>query len=247
MEQSPPGRGTTTRAPAASGPDPDEPRAAQGPRAEHVRQGAQEPDGVRATARSRAKADRRATLLAEAARLFAQRGYDGVSMEDLGAAAGISGPAVYRHFPGKHAVLAALLVGASERLRAGGEAVVRDAADDESALAALVRFHAAFALGEPDVIRVQDRDLDALADADRRTVRGLQRSYVEAWVAVLRRLHPRTPVAELRLRAQAMFGLLNSTPYSVRGQGGRGLPADRVAELLQEMALAALGHGPTSG
>lgn len=204
--------------------------------------------GVRITARSRAKADRRAVLLAEAARLFAQRGFDGVSMEDLGAAAGISGPAIYKHFPGKQAVLAALLVGASERLRAGGAAVVAETPDDDAALVALVRFHTAFALAQPDVIRVQDRDLDALADADRRTVRGLQRSYVEAWVDVLRRLRPGTPVPELRLRVQAMFGLLNSTPYSVRGQGGRGVAPERVADLLEEMALAALGSpGPGRG
>jgi AcrR family transcriptional regulator len=218
------------------------PQGPPGPRDPEGGHGAHDAVAGRATARSRAKADRRATLLAEAARLFAQRGYDGVSMEDLGAAAGISGPAVYRHFPGKQAVLAALLVGASERLRAGGEAVVSGAADDAAALTALVRFHAAFALAEPDVIRVQDRDLDALAEADRRTVRGLQRSYVEAWVAVLRRLHPDVPPAELRLRAQAMFGLLNSTPYSVRTQDGRAVAAGRVAELLEEMALAALGR-----
>lgn len=233
MEEKPSGREDAPGTGVVSGRGADD--------AEPVR-GALATEGVRATARSRAKADRRATLLAEAARLFAQRGYDGVSMEDLGAGAGISGPAVYRHFPSKQAVLAALLVGASERLRLGGEAVVREAADDAAALTALVRFHAAFALAQPDVIRVQDRDLDSLSEADRRTVRGLQRSYVEEWVAVLRRLHPDTPAAELRLRAQAMFGLLNSTPYSVRAQDGRAVPASRVAELLQEMALAALGH-----
>ncbi|MBC7291189.1 MAG: TetR/AcrR family transcriptional regulator [Actinotalea sp.] len=198
---------------------------------------------VRTTARSRAKADRRATLLAEAARLFARRGFDGVSMEELGAAAGISGPAVYRHFASKQAVLAALLVGASARLRDGGDAVVERATDDAAALRALVRFHTGFALAEPDVIRVQDRDLDALTEADRHTVRGLQRGYVEAWVAVLARLDPDVPVAELRLRTQAMFGLLNSTPHSTRGQGVRGVPRTRVAELLEQMALAALGQG----
>ena len=200
-------------------------------------------DPPRTTARSRAKADRRATLLAEAARLFARRGFDGVSMEDLGAAAGISGPAVYRHFANKQAVLAALLVGASVRLRDGGDAVVAGAADDASALRGLVAFHTAFALAQPDVIRVQDRDLDALAEADRRTVRGLQRAYVEAWVAVLARIDPDAPVGELRLRTQAMFGLLNSTPYSAQGQGVRGVSRARVAALLEAMALAALGHG----
>ncbi|MBX9245208.1 TetR/AcrR family transcriptional regulator [Actinotalea ferrariae] len=192
---------------------------------------------VAATQRGRAKADRRASLLAEAARLFAARGFDGVSIEDLGAAAGVSGPAVYRHFPSKQGVLAALLVGVSESLRDGGAAVVADAPDDVAALRGLVRFHVDFALGDPDVIRVQDRDLDALAVDDRRAVRALQRAYVELWVGVLARLAPDADPAELRLRAQATFGLLNSTPHSVRS-----LPRRRVAPLLEEMALAALGH-----
>ena len=46
-----------------------------------------------------------------------------MSIEDLGAAVGVSGPAVYRHFASKQAVLAALLVGVSEHLLAGGMAV----------------------------------------------------------------------------------------------------------------------------
>lgn len=196
---------------------------------------------VASTQRGRAKADRRATLLAQAARLFAARGFDGVSIEDLGAAAGVSGPAVYRHFPSKQGVLAALLVGVSERLRDGGAAVVAAADDPADALRGLVRFHVEFALADPAVIRVQDRDLDALADDDRRAVRALQRAYVELWVGVLAELAPDADPAELRLRAQATFGLLNSTPHSVRA-----LPRRRVAPLLEEMALAALGHAASS-
>src|ERR1700754_50998 len=74
------------------------------------------------TTRDRAKADRRETLLSAAARLFAGRGFARVSLEDLGAAAGVSGPAVYRHFAGKQAVLAALLIDVSRELVGGGEA-----------------------------------------------------------------------------------------------------------------------------
>src|SRR4051812_34083370 len=55
------------------------------------------PDDAPPTARRRAKAERRDALLSAAARLFARRGFDGVSLEDLGSSAGISGPAVYRH------------------------------------------------------------------------------------------------------------------------------------------------------
>ncbi|MFJ4038724.1 TetR/AcrR family transcriptional regulator [Microbacterium sp. NPDC090007] len=75
------------------------------------------------TARDRAKADRRAALLAAAARLFAERGFDGVTLGDIGEAAGVSGPAVYRHVAGKQALLGAILVDVSERLLEGGRRV----------------------------------------------------------------------------------------------------------------------------
>lgn len=194
--------------------------------------------GARTTARRRAKAERRDALLRAAARLFARHGFDGVSLEDLGSSAGISGPAVYRHFPSKQAVLAAILVGASERLLVGGRAAVEAAADDDAALTSLIRFHVDFATTDPDVIRVQDRDLATLAEVDRQAVRDLQRTYVDLWVDVLARLSPATERAELRLRAQATFGLLNSTPFSARA-----LTAGRTRELLEEMALASLGRG----
>lgn len=187
------------------------------------------------TTRERAKADRRAVLLASAARLFAERGFDRVSMEDLGAAAGVSGPAVYRHFPGKQAVLAALLIEVSESLHDGGHRVVAAAKDDNDALRSLIRFHVDFALANPHVIRVQDRDLDSLADADRHTVRTLQRGYVELWVSVLMRLQPGTDPAELRIRSHATFGLINSTPHSARPS-----PRETTRGLLEQMAWAAL-------
>ncbi|WP_315093568.1 TetR/AcrR family transcriptional regulator [uncultured Cellulomonas sp.] len=192
------------------------------------------------TARVRAKAERRDALLSEAARLFAGHGFDGVSIEDLGSSVGVSGPAVYRHFPSKQAVLAALLVGVSEGLLDGGRAVVETSADAATALRRLIRFHVDFALRDPDVIRVQDRSLAALAPQDREAVRDLQRRYVELWVDVLARLSPATDRAELRLRAQATFGLLNSTPHSARS-----VTPTRTRALLEEMALAAL-TGPAT-
>ena len=196
------------------------------------------------TLRSRAKASRRTALLSAAAHLFARSGFNGVSIEDLGSAVGVSGPAVYRHFSSKPAVLSALLVGASENLQAGGERVIDAATDAPAALAALVAFHVAFALSNPDVIRVQDRDLDSLPEADRARVRSLQRSYVELWVRVLGDINPQVDTALLRIRAHATFGLLNSTPHSAAlGRDRAGDPAvaeAQVRALLQQMALAAL-------
>lgn len=191
------------------------------------------------TERDRAKADRQSALLHEAARLFAERGFAGVSLEELGAAVGISGPAVYRHFAGKQALLGAILLRVSERLRDGGRAVVAAGGTADDQLAGLVRFHVDFALADADVIRVQDRELSHLVDEDRHTVRRLQREYVEAWVAVLAEAQPHHAENELRLRAHAAFGLINSTPHSVRAL--RDLPdEDAVREILASMALAGL-------
>ncbi len=161
----------------------------------------------------------REAMLRAAAGLFAERGFRGTSVEEIGAACGVSGPAVYKHFASKHDLLARLLVGVSERLLAGGQAVVTAAADDPlTALTGLVEAHADFALTDPDLIRIQGRDLASLSDVDRRQVRRLQRAYVELWAEVLCRLEPDLPSAVARLRAHAVFGLLNSTAYSGAGR-----------------------------
>ncbi|WP_336633164.1 MULTISPECIES: TetR/AcrR family transcriptional regulator [unclassified Microbacterium] len=196
-------------------------------------------DRTRATGRLRAKAERQSSLLREAARLFAAQGFDGVSLEDLGSAVGISGPGVYRHFASKRALLGAILLRASEDLLTGGRRVRDGVADASEQLRALVRFHVDFAVHGADVIRVHDRDLACLSEDDRHRVRSLQREYLDLWIEVLSRVLPGKDAAELRLRAHAGFGLINSTPYSVRAL--RDAPEDALVErVLADMAFAAL-------
>jgi len=187
------------------------------------------------TRRDQMKADRRRQLLDAAARLIAERGFVSVRLEDLGAAVGISGPAVYRHFPNKDAVLVELLVGISTRLHEGGSAAVEAADSPSAALDALVEFHLDFALGEPDLIRIQDRDLESLPAEARRQVRQTQRKYVEVWVGVLEQLDPQLDQADARIKAHATFGLINSTPHSANPAS----PA-RARRVLRDMTLAAL-------
>jgi len=61
-------------------------------------------------------AERRAQLLAVGAQLFAARAYDDVLMEDVAERAGVSRALLYRHFPGKHDLFAAVYRQASDRL-----------------------------------------------------------------------------------------------------------------------------------
>lgn len=175
---------------------------------------------------------RREQILAVAAELFARRGFHGVSIADLGAAVGVSGPALYRHFPGKEALLAEMLIGISEHLLAGGKERAAASDDPHEVLAALVAFQAEFAMREPELIVVQDRDLANLPTEARRRVRQLQRMYVEIWVETLRHAHPGLSTERARIAAHGAFGLLNSTPHTGRS------PA--AAAMLQRMALAAL-------
>lgn len=188
------------------------------------------------TARDRAKAQRTDAILVAAAELFGARGYSSVSLEDIGAAVGISGPAVYRHFAGKQALLGALLIGVSEDLVAGGTAVVQGTADERTRMAMLVDFHVDFALRNAEVIRVQDRDLAHLTEESRSDVRRLQRAYIGLWIDALSSLAA-ADRDELRLRVQACFGLLNSTPHSTSAALRTRADTSRV---LAAMAIAAL-------
>ena len=177
---------------------------------------------------------RRDQILATAATLFAERGFHGVSVGDLGAACGVSGPALYRHFASKDAVLAEMLVGISERLLAEGRSRATAAPDDRSALAALVAWHVEFALEHPALIVVQERDWASLPGAARERVRHLQLRYIDVWVDALRRVRPGLDRPTARAACQAAFGLLNSTPHSAR------LSEAKMRTLLERMALDAL-------
>jgi AcrR family transcriptional regulator len=192
------------------------------------------------TWRSQQKAERGKQLLRAAARMIAQRGYLGVRLEDLGSAVGISGPAVYRHFDSKEALLVELLTDVSQRLLDGATGVVASFQDPRSALEALVDFHLNFALTEPDLIRVQDRDLASLPPDALRQVRRTQRRYVEIWVSVLQEVDGGLTEPAARVKAHAAFGLINSTPHSANSAS-----LTQTRAVLRTMTLAALGLLPT--
>jgi AcrR family transcriptional regulator len=197
-------------------------------------------DAAAPNPRSRRKSDRRLQLLAAAERLFAERGFLAVRLEDIGAAAGVSGPAIYRHFPNKESLLVELLVGISTRLLDGARGVRSRETDAPAALNGLIDFHLDFALGEPDLIRIQDRDLAYLPAPAERQVRRAQRLYVEVWVGVLRELEPGLAETDARLMAHAAFGLLNSTPHSLKSADGKAVRAARSRAVMREMTVAAL-------
>ena len=183
---------------------------------------------------------RRDEILDAAAALFAERGYHGVSIDDIGSAVGMSGPGIYRHFSGKEDVLSQMLLRISNQLLEEGSRRVVAAASAAEALDSLLRWHADFALSQPALITVQERELGNVPEPARRQIRRLQRLYVEEWVTVLSEVLPGVPQGRLRTATHAAFGLLNSTPYTIGRHGAAELPAAAMADLLRAMARAAL-------
>src|SRR5258708_20767362 len=72
--------------------------------------------------RARRKAERRSLLLEAGLRLFAQRGFDGGTLDDIAEAAGFTKGAMYRQFPSKSAFLLALFEQYAAVARAGSGA-----------------------------------------------------------------------------------------------------------------------------
>ncbi len=179
---------------------------------------------------------RRQEILDIAVELFATRGYHGISMDDIGGAAGVTGPALYHHFAGKEAMLAAALTPVSQQLLAGARAITTQRPSDPRAeLAALVEFHVDFALTNSAVIALQLHELARLPTEPRHEIRRLQRLYVEEWVDVLTAVRAGLPRDEARVLAHAAFGLMNSTPFLSEEVDRR-----RCAELLRAATLASL-------
>ncbi len=184
------------------------------------------------TARGRA---RREALLEATAELVAERGFHGVGIVEIGAAAGVSGAAIYRHFANKHDLLVALIERSVDELTDGARAAVANAATPREALASLIDAHVDFALRERAIIAVHAQEAHTLPAEDRQRLRRKQVAYANLWVDVVAVVRPTRPRAANRASVHAVFGLLNS----VANHQSR-IPREDLAEILRAMATAAM-------
>jgi len=176
-------------------------------------------------------APRREQLLEAAADLFAGRGYHAVGIDDIGAAAGITGPGVYRHFASKQALLEQLCDSAMTRILDGAQ----ELSGAGGSLAALVDLHVGFAVDKRALIGVWAREQRALSDDVRRSLRRRQRAYELVWREALTPLREDLTAEETHLVVTSTLALLNSTALV-----DTTVDPARLPPLLRRMALAAL-------
>lgn len=173
-------------------------------------------------------------VLSAAARLFYERGFHSVGIDEIGAAAGITGSGVYRHFRSKDDVLVALLNRATERFLSGAERIVDQAPSAEAALEQLVRFHLGVVLEEPSLVAVYFQEARAVPRQASRALSRRRRLYVEHWCAVVAELDGRLSEQLLRVVVNGALNLLNSAALY-----GNESNKTQVEEILVPMALAA--------
>jgi AcrR family transcriptional regulator len=192
--------------------------------------------------RQRRRRGRKEELIAVAARLFASRGYRSVGVDDIGAALGLTGPAIYRHFPSKEALLVAVFDGVIRDNLVRIREIVAEMHDPEEALKAMVAHHCRFVLEQTENLTTWRQEARNLPEDDGRRLRRLQRMYLEEWVHVISELRPDLSDVEVRTVAHAAITLLQSP-----SEYHSGLPDERMMDVLAEMALAAIEGAPPAG
>lgn len=154
---------------------------------------------------------RRDELRATATRLFAEQGFAGVSMDDIGAAAGISGPSIYHHFASKIEILLQAMRWGAAALNDDLSRIRAEAIGSSEALTRLVESYTGHSLRHPDVMDLLLTEAHQLPEYERNTLRQEQRAYIAEWVRLLRQTRPDMACAHARVRVQAALSAVNDT------------------------------------
>lgn len=154
-------------------------------------------------------------ILETAAELFHEKGFHGASVDELGNRAGLSGPALYRHFAGKNEILAALFNQAMDELL--GAAVAAEGADSgpdpRAALASLVRHHVTFTLEHRHLVNVYQREERSLVDPWRTSFDLRRKEYVERWERLVGHCSPGATTTEVAVAVQSCLGMIFSITF----------------------------------
>ncbi|MGW4403575.1 TetR/AcrR family transcriptional regulator [Nonomuraea sp. NPDC004702] len=154
---------------------------------------------------------RKRVILLQAARLFVERGYADTGIDDIGAAVGISGPAVYRHFPGKQAILLALIELSLERLQEGTQAALADRdRDPQEALIALVDWFSRSSVENRSLTLIMQAELLWLPEQDRRRLNRRMRQIREEWVGLLIEVRPELSDLAARIAVTSVMGMVTA-------------------------------------
>lgn len=182
--------------------------------------------------------NRRSLILDAAIELFRRHGFEATGIDDIGAAAGISGPGVYRHFEGKQDILDEAVAHGADRLLVHSEAILEADNDPVETLHALTRSLVEDVLDEPAIVTVLLRERRNLSPKGKRAWDVALNTFLDEWVEALQRLNPAIGQQEARTRVWVAMGMtLSAAQYDAE------FDRAEMADLLQQMLVGALTAG----
>lgn len=176
--------------------------------------------------------NRAAKVLDAARRLFYERGFHAVTVDEIGEAAGATGAALYRYFAGKEELLSTLFDEAQDRYLVAIPDVSEDPLRD---VEQLVDRHLRITLEQRELGSIWAHEHRALAPDHARRLDRRSRQYVDQWVDCLRRAFPDRADADLYAAAGAAIG----TTTSLVARPGR-VVSTREEAIVRQMIVAGL-------
>jgi AcrR family transcriptional regulator len=151
---------------------------------------------------------RREQIIEAATRLFHLQGFHATSMDEIGLAAGITGPGLYRHFSSKDDILLAVFDRIWDLLRG---AIERSAGlPPGEALDVLIDTHTTLALDQGAELMLLVRELRYVPEYYQRAAERNDARYTDAWAEVIIKLHPELSLDEARAAGRGLIGLIGS-------------------------------------
>jgi TetR/AcrR family transcriptional regulator, cholesterol catabolism regulator len=183
----------------------------------------------------RARYDRRrAEVVNAAARVFAERGYEATTMEDLSEATGLAAGGLYHYIGSKEQLLFDICAELLDPLLADAHAIVAEGVPPEETLHRLVHVWVDHVARHGDHMRVFQQERQLIEHGPRwRAVRGSRKEFERVLEGVLEAggfVHP-----DRRIALEALLAMINALPQWFRPRGR--LTADQVADGFCDLLL----------
>lgn len=197
--------------------------------------------GAASTPQGLTVANKREVLLHEAVLLFDARGYHEVSIEEIGATAGINASGVYRHFPSKAELLAAAFRRAADRVAVAVGSALTESSTPAEALETLSEFYVRLSFEHSSLMSVYFAEIGNLPAHHRSDLRNIQRLNIEDWARLIGELRTDLSPVECRFLVHAALNVVLDTGTVMRF---RSTASNRLR--VQQLMLAILLGGGRS-
>ena len=163
---------------------------------------------------NRRPSNRRALILEAAIQLFHERGYPATSVDDIGSAVDVSGPAIYRHFSSKEEILIEAMILAADEVHQAIQAT--QVSEDEPLLERYVSAYVRTALRRSALIAVWTSEARHLSAQRRSPMSRRLRAWTGDWAAVLVSVRPELTNEQANLLVTATIGMITSVAANAR-------------------------------